>query len=125
MPEQATSKLTSVGPGEGWPCFDLCLSECERAGVQRLNVTSADNLLVVQSSAWRELTAHILYVLPGLIRKNTNQEGSLGTSPHSENRDRLCHCGFQCVCKSVRVCTGALLQYSQYSCVFSQCRMSC
>lgn len=49
MPEQSTSKLTSLGPGEGWPCFDLCLSECERAGVQRLNVTSADNLLVVQS----------------------------------------------------------------------------
>lgn len=34
-------------------------------------------------------------------KKNTNQESSLGTSPESENRDRLCHCGFQRVCKCV------------------------
>lgn len=156
MPEQPTSKLTSLGPGEcckmksrGSPCFDLCLSECERVGVchqtpcvsrgccaaafwkclsakTKVCVTSTDNFLVVQSVRGESsqriycmLTVFLVW-FDQVLWKNTNQENSLGTSPNSENRDRLCHCGFlvhmlKCVCVQ-----ELSHQYSQYSSIFFQ-----
>lgn len=160
MPEQPTSKLTSLGPGEcckmksrGSPCFDLCLSECERVGVchqtpcvsrgccaaafwkclsakTKVCVTSTDNFLVVQSVRGESsqriycmLTVFLVW-FDQVLWKNTNQENSLGTSPNSENRGRLCHCGFlvhmlKCVCVQ-----ELSHQYSQYSSIFFQRRKS-